>query len=60
MSLHRMPTHQRCPKCVGRGTDTRGSLCVMCHGIGEIATLPRVQEGIGAKSDASREPPTRK
>src|SRR5690242_3571157 len=36
MSFHRSPTSQRCPVCMGRGTNTRGSLCPMCNGIGEI------------------------
>ncbi len=31
-----MPTNERCPVCMGRGTNTRGSLCRECNGIGEI------------------------
>ncbi len=43
MFLHQLPTHQRCPVCVGRGTNTRGSLCSRCNGTGEIAIVQTVK-----------------
>jgi len=62
MTFYRMPTHQRCPLCMGRGTNTRGSLCTMCNGMGEIPIPTRIQpaETLPSKAQSGRERPVRK
>lgn len=42
MTVQGSLTHDRCPTCLGRGTNNRGALCPMCNGIGEMPKPPRV------------------
>ena len=44
MTFYQMPTHQRCPQCMGRGTNSRGSLCSLCNGIGEVPIPARMPD----------------
>lgn len=56
--LLRLPTQTRCPACIGQGTNSRGSLCTLCHGLGEIP-VPPAAEGTAAKELGARERPRR-
>jgi hypothetical protein len=44
--------------CIGRGTNTRGSLCTMCNGIGEIPVRTQ-PEAVEPKRHNGRERPVR-
>lgn len=46
LRLHLLPTLQRCPMCLGRGTNSRGSLCSVCHGNGEISVDAKAPERV--------------
>ena len=54
------PTQQRCPTCLGRCTNTRGSLCPICNGLGEIPTPPQIQAEVARKGSGIRERPARR
>ena len=46
------PIIEQCTLCKGRGTNFRGSLCTMCHGMGEVPIMleadKRTTEGLSA------------
>ncbi len=55
-----IPTLQPCPMCHGRCTNTRGSLCPMCNGVGEIPNPAHVRAEVDRKSEVVRERPARR
>ncbi len=54
-TVHGLSTQERCPICLGRGTNTRGSLCPMCNGMGEIPKPARLQAVADPEGDIVRE-----
>jgi len=60
MNVHGFATHERCPTCLGRGTNNRGALCPMCNGLGEVPKPPCMQLDVGPKRDSVRERPARR
>jgi hypothetical protein len=61
MRQHKMPMNKRCPMCVGRGTNARGSLCSQCNGSGEIPMPALIQpEAVAPGSPSLVERPARR
>jgi len=55
--MHGISTQERCPICLGRGTNSRGSLCPLCHGVGEIAKPAYMRADSDRERDMVRERP---
>lgn len=57
--MNGLASQERCPTCLGRGTNSRGSLCPMCNGMGEVAKPAYLRADSDRERDIVRERPVR-